>query len=552
MINISAKDKDSTKKRTSGLYCQISKWFKNKFSDKGLLIRNIEFSDCCCTLHADTHSQSCSCPNCGRLCYHVHKYYIRTLESLELFNLQVVIQVRVRYYNCDYPDCPQRTFSGSLAIAGPNARKTHEVQQRILKTSLYLSGRKASLLLKSQNIHASTSGCTRVVKRLGESNPPCTSTRIGIDDFASKKGHVYKCVACDQDTGFPVAIFDCRYGEELNQWMQENQQIELVTRDGSHDYARAISTHLPRAIQVTDRFHLVKNLLKGMTEFIQKTLYQTNEKLSYPYPSLEEAYDYMFKDLCDIGEKRHRERINNYLKIKQMTIEGATRPEILAAIGKSATYVRNLLQGKGLSVHLNTNQRKAMKYLSEMAKIVSDGIISTATLVKRMEGKLDSYLVSRLMRTITEVYTKKRKEIREHNEKLKKSKFKKKVKVALIREFLLKGKTKDEKFDLKMKSNEAIAHAVDLCIDFRKILKGVEADTTLDEWMKKAKKAKCKAIAKFAANIEDDKQAVKAASQTEYSNALLEGTVNRIKCIKRTMYNRAGIELLRAKVIYGL
>ena len=66
------------------------------------------------------------------------------------------------------------------------------------------------------------------------------------------------------------------------------------------------------------------------------------------------------------------------------------------------------------------------------------------------------------MRTITEVYTKKRKEIREHNEKLKKSKIKKKVTVALIREFLLKGKTKDEKFDLKMKSNEAIAHAVDL------------------------------------------------------------------------------------------
>ena len=95
------------------------------------------------------------------------------------------------------------------------------------------------------------------------------------------------------------------------------------------------------------------------------------------------------------------------------------RPEILAAIGKSATYVHNLLQGKGLSVHLNTSQRKAMKYLSEMAKIVSDGIISTATLVKRMERKLDSYLVSRLMRTITEVYTKKRKEIREHNEKVK-------------------------------------------------------------------------------------------------------------------------------------
>ena len=176
-----------------------------------------------------------------------------------------------------------------------------------------------------------------------------------------------------------------------------------------------MTTHGPyplifrRAIQVTDRFHLVKNLLKGMTEFIQKTLYQTNEKLSYPYPSLEEAYDYMFKDLCDIGEKRHRERINNYLKIKQMTIEGATRPEILATIGKVRLMYATSCRGKGLSVHLNTNQRKAMKYLSEMAKIVSDGIISTATLVKRMEGKLDSNLVSRLMRTITKSIPKREK-----------------------------------------------------------------------------------------------------------------------------------------------
>ena len=63
------------------------------------------------------------------------KYYHSDFGKLELFNLQVVIQVRVRYYYCDYPDCPQRTFSGSLAIAGPNARKTHEVQQRILKDS---------------------------------------------------------------------------------------------------------------------------------------------------------------------------------------------------------------------------------------------------------------------------------------------------------------------------------------------------------------------------------------------------------------------------------
>lgn len=42
MINISAKDKDSTKKRTSGLYCQISKWFKinSRIKDYSFVILN--------------------------------------------------------------------------------------------------------------------------------------------------------------------------------------------------------------------------------------------------------------------------------------------------------------------------------------------------------------------------------------------------------------------------------------------------------------------------------------------------------------------------------
>jgi transposase len=31
----------------------------------------------------------------------------------------------------------------------------------------------------------------------------------------------------------------------------------------------------------------------------------------------------------------------------------------------------------------------------------------------------------------------------------------------------------------------------------------------------------------------------------------MEGTVNKIKAVKRAMYNRANVEILRAKLIYG-
>ena len=38
---------------------------------------------------------------------------------------------------------------------------------------------------------------------------------------------------------------------------------------------------------------------------------------------------------------------------------------------------------------------------------------------------------------------------------------------------------------------------------------------------------------------------------TNYSNALLEGTVNKTKAIKRSMFNRANADVLRAKLLYS-
>ncbi|WP_236979966.1 transposase [Membranihabitans maritimus] len=53
----------------------------------------------------------------------------------------------------------------------------------------------------------------------------------------------------------------------------------------------------------------------------------------------------------------------------------------------------------------------------------------------------------------------------------------------------------------------------------------------------------------FAWGLLQDLQAVQNAIQWPWSNGPVEGHVNRIKCIKRTMYGRAGFDLLRKKVI---
>jgi len=54
---------------------------------------------------------------------------------------------------------------------------------------------------------------------------------------------------------------------------------------------------------------------------------------------------------------------------------------------------------------------------------------------------------------------------------------------------------------------------------------------------------------RFARAARQDIDAVRNAVLEPWSNGQTEGQINRLKAIKRAMYGRAGIELLRARMI---
>ena len=56
-------------------------------------------------------------------------------------------------------------------------------------------------------------------------------------------------------------------------------------------------------------------------------------------------------------------------------------------------------------------------------------------------------------------------------------------------------------------------------------------------------------IQNFESRLQGDILAVGAAVTESWSNGPVEGQVNRLKTIKRQMYGRAGVELLRARLI---
>jgi transposase len=54
---------------------------------------------------------------------------------------------------------------------------------------------------------------------------------------------------------------------------------------------------------------------------------------------------------------------------------------------------------------------------------------------------------------------------------------------------------------------------------------------------------------RFATALRHDIEAVRNALLETWSNGQTEGQINRLKTLKRAMYHRAGVDLLRARLM---
>jgi hypothetical protein len=83
---------------------------------------------------------------------------------------------------------------------------------------------------------------------------------IGLDDWAWKRRMRYGTLICDLEQGVPIDLLADRTVEAVSAWLKKHPTIDTISRDGSSEYASAIKKGAPQAREVSDRWHLVKNL----------------------------------------------------------------------------------------------------------------------------------------------------------------------------------------------------------------------------------------------------------------------------------------------------
>lgn len=110
------------------------------------------------------------------------------------------------------------------------------------------------------------------------------------------------------------------------------------------------------------------------------------------------------------------------------------------------------------------------------------------------------------------------------------------------------NETQKRELALIRKASPNAEAAYDLARAFMQMMRE-HAGQQLETWLSSVEESTLPELKSFAKGIRQDKAAVLAGLTLPWSNGPLEGHINRLKLIKRSMYGRAKLRLLRQRVL---
>ena len=398
-----------------------------------------------------------------------------------------------------------------------------------------------------------------------------------------RKGRTYGTILVNLETHRPVDLLAERTAEALIGWLKRHPGVEVISRDRSTEYARGASEGAPQAQQVADRWHLLKNLREAAERALKRMhaeLVEQQKALGYSQaPRYTRRRSQSEIAASKVARLRRQAR---YEEVVALYKQGVSVLEIADQLQMSRGTVRNFVYAGAFPERANTLRGKSLldPYLPYLEQRWEQGCRNGQQLWKELkaQGFRGGYkVVNRWLEPRRE------KPGRKHSE----------------REKRLLGLTTEEEAGTHSASPkqtpqngatpaEERANVIDvqaprhlvwlllrdpsrldeqqqrtLCF-LRQVPQGEELYDlaqryvklvrdrdvkAFDPWLEQCARSDLPDLQTFAQGLQQDYSASRAALTLPYSNGPVEGQINKLKLLKRSMYGRGSFVLLRQRVL---
>jgi transposase len=438
-------------------------------------------------------------------------------------------------------------------------------------------------------------------------DPPDAPVHVlGIDDFSMRRGDCYGTILINMETHRPLDLLPDRTADAVLPWLQSHPEIDIVNRDRASAYADAVNRALPHATQVADRYHLVQNL----REHVQKFLDHKHSLLPFvedtplkgdptPSPStgspvacaltLEappfvpdqhsstiqqdpaRGQGQMEVELSSLTYAEQQKKISRdkryarYEEVMALYRAGKAQRAIARELGVSRKLVAHFVSSPAFPERASrSGQRPSGKskltrfipYLRERwlagahkssqlyREIKEQGYTGSSSLLRHLIAQWRADLPPKPGQRNPQ---KPRMAISRGRRRL--SSRKASFLMILPSEKLTDSERKY--LEQMCQASPELCSTYLLSQEFVTMLKNREA-SSLDGWLTRAKESHVSQLNSFVNGISRDYAAVRAAFSLSWSNGTTEGHVNRLKFLKRQMFGRAHLDLLRVKVLHAV
>jgi transposase len=481
------------------------------------------------------------CPLCGTPSGRVHSRYRRRAWDLPWSRWPIELNVQVRRFFCDNESCPRRIFVEPFPeVLARHARRTQRARDALLELAHASSAERAALVARLLGFIVSPDTLIRWQRDEEFAFPsPCF---LGVDEFALRRGRTYGTILVDLLRRQPVDLLGDKNANSLAAWLKEHPEVAVLARDRDDSYAQAGRLAIPDAVQVADRFHLVRNVGDALRVLLHSRRWAVPE--DEETASALRQVESVAQELADVQKERGPTPLKqaHWQAVQEAGRQGLSLAAIARKVGIHRKTVRKYLQAEGPTVYRRQRSRitKLGPHLDYLRRRWEEGC--------RNASQLYCELLAR-------GYTGGAVQVRRAVQPWRRTSRPPPVVRAPPLGWLLLpaaerlSEADRERLKRHLDANPLLAVGYGLKERFLEIVRD-KCIEGLDSWLAEAEDSGLATFRSLATGLRRDYEPVRRAILLPWSTGPCEGHICRVKLIKRIGYGRAKPDLLRKRVLH--